>query len=159
MGANSRQAAVLQYDDPVRDFQRVQPVRDDERRPPAHEILQGAVDERLALRVILAGELVEDQDGRVAQDSAGQGDALLLATRHLGELADARLVAVGQRRNKVVDERPPRRRLHVLGRGLVGAVSDVGEDRVVKQDRVLGDDADLLAQAAQVDGAQVEAVN
>ena len=48
----------------------------------------------LALGVGLAGELVEDQDARVAQDGPGQGEPLLLAAGQLrARLADARLVA------------------------------------------------------------------
>ena len=65
------------------------------------------MDQRLALGVDLAGELVEDQDARVAQDGAGQGDPLLLAAGQLGAgLADARLVALGQLQDEVVGEGP-----------------------------------------------------
>ena len=49
------------------------------RRPPAGEFLQHFLDRLLALQIDLAGRLVEDQDRRVAEDRAGQGDALPLA--------------------------------------------------------------------------------
>ena len=104
---------------------------------PCMNSLQGPVDQGLALGVGLAGELVEDQDARVAQDGPGQGQALLLAAGQLGAgLADARLVAVRQLHDEVVGEGPLGRRLHVLPRcARAVAVGDVVVDRVVEQDR------------------------
>ena len=64
---------------------------------PRMNVLQHLLDRLLALQVDLAGGLVEDQDGRVAEDRPGQGDSLPLAA---GEPAAQRpghgLVAVGQ---------------------------------------------------------------
>ncbi len=42
-----------------------------------------------------------------------------------------------------------RRGEHLLARGVRRAVLDVVEDRVVEEQRLLGDDADLRAQLAQ----------
>ena len=58
----------------------------------------------LGLGVQGAGRLVEDQDRRVAQDGAGDGEALLLAAGEaVAALADDGVVAVGQRGDVVVD--------------------------------------------------------
>ena len=75
------------------------------------------------------------------------------------QLADARLVAARQVHDEVVGEGLAGRRLHLLRRRPPRAVGDVVEDRVVEQDHLLRHDADLLAQAAQVDGAEVVAVD
>ena len=58
--------------------ERGQAVRDDDRGAVADEGLQHLLDRLLALQVDLAGGLVEDEDGRVAEDRPGQGDALPL---------------------------------------------------------------------------------
>src|SRR5438309_2095115 len=76
-----------------------------------------------------AGGLVEQEDGRVAQDGAGDGDALPLAAGQLhAALADAGLVAVGERRDEVVGVGLPRRRDDLLLAGARPAVSDVLRD-------------------------------
>ena len=68
------------------------------------------LDGLLAFQVDLAGGLVEDQDGRVAEDGPGQGDPLPLAAGEpAAERADHRVVALRQVR---LDE--------VVGVGLLG---------------------------------------
>ena len=68
------------HHDAIGDFRnRVELVRDQERRAPAHELLQRRVDVHFALRVHGAGELVEDEDARVAENRPGQRDLLPLA--------------------------------------------------------------------------------
>ena len=53
------------------------------------------LDRLLRLRVHGGGRLVQDQDARVVQDGAGDGDALLLAPREASALlAHLRVVAV-----------------------------------------------------------------
>ena len=60
-------------------------------------LLQGLLDRRLGPAVEGAGRLVEDQDRRVLEQGAGDGDPLLLAARQLQPaLADLALIAVGQ---------------------------------------------------------------
>ena len=58
---------------------------------------------RSVRRVERAGGLVEDQDARVLEDGAGDGDALLLAAGEFqAALADAGVVALGQAQDEVV---------------------------------------------------------
>src|SRR5947209_2461435 len=73
---------------------------------PVERLLYGA----LGLGVERARRLVEDQDGRVAQDRAGDRDALLLAAGEaVAALADYRVVAVGDARAHVMDTLRARR--------------------------------------------------
>src|SRR5262245_35277539 len=53
-------------------------MRDDECQPVANELFQRLMDQPLAERVDSTGGFVQDQDLRVPQDGAGQGDALTL---------------------------------------------------------------------------------
>ena len=58
-----------------------------------HEVVEALLDGRLDLRVERARRLVEDEDGRVLEQHAGNGDALALAARQLdAALADMGLV-------------------------------------------------------------------
>src|SRR5262249_52948290 len=96
--------------------------------------------------VQLGGGFIEDQDGRIAQDSSGKGNTLALPSRKpMTALPDARLKAFGQ----CFDE---------VG-GVCGAccfhdsiqfsfwfpVSDVGGNGVVKQNDFLGYESDLAS--------------
>ena len=56
-----------------------EPVRDEEDGLSAGELREGRLDLRLVVRVRKGGRLVEDQDGRVLEHGAGDGDALPLA--------------------------------------------------------------------------------
>ena len=98
---------------------------------------------RLGLGVEVGGGLVEHDDGRVLEQHPGDGEALLLAAgQPVAPLADERVVAVGQRRDDVVDAGGPAG-LDDLGVGGVGSgVAQVGADRVVEQVGVLAHHAD-----------------
>ena len=64
---------------------------------PAHQAVERLLDHRLVLGVDRRQRLVEHQDRRVAQQRAGDGDALALAARELDALlADHRAVALRQ---------------------------------------------------------------
>jgi hypothetical protein len=72
-----------------------QAVRDDEGGAALPQPAEAVADERLALAVQARCRLVEDQDARVRDDGAGDGDALPLAAGQLdAALADDGVVAV-----------------------------------------------------------------
>ena len=70
------------------------------------EVVERLLHGALGAGVEGAGGLVEEQDGRVAQDRPGDRDALLLAAGEpVAALADDGVVALGQRGDEVVDAR------------------------------------------------------
>ena len=72
-----------------------EPVRDDEARAAAHELGEACLDEALALGVEVAGGLVENQDRRILEQCAGDGQALALAAGEVGaELVEQALAQV-----------------------------------------------------------------
>ena len=73
------QAALVEDEHLVGVFDRRQPVRDDERRAIGHQVVQRVLDQPLGFGVERGGRLVEDQDRRVAQERACDGQALALA--------------------------------------------------------------------------------
>ena len=75
---------------------------DDEGGPVTAELVHGLSDQPLGLGVQGRRGLVEDQNGRVLQEDAGDRDALLLAAGQLDAvLADERVESVRQRTDEV----------------------------------------------------------
>ncbi len=96
MPAALRHRAVLQHQDAVGVDHAGQPVCQDQRGAAGHQPIEGLLDHRLVLRVHRGQRFVQHQDRRVAQQRAGDGDALALAARQpRAALADHRLVAIG----------------------------------------------------------------
>ena len=60
--------AVLHHEDRVRVPDRREPVRDHEARPPAHQARHRALDQELGPGVDRARRLVQDEDGRIAEE-------------------------------------------------------------------------------------------
>ncbi len=91
---------------------------------------------------------------------AGDGDALALAAgqRHAA-LADHRVVAVGHRLDELVRVGQFGRAPDLAGRGAGLAVRDVLPDRRAEEQRVLQDEADLIAQRLQPIPPDVRAVD
>ena len=98
--------------------------------------------------------------GRVLEEGPGDGDALALPAREPAPpLADHGVVAPRQVEDEVVGEGRPGRRLHARLVHVVQAVGDVGAHGVVEEHRLLGHEADLLAQAREGGLADVDAVD
>ena len=74
-------AAVVHHDDPVGAADGGEAVGDDDRRAVVHQPLERLLDQPLGFGVERGGRLVEQQDRRVAQQRAGDREALALAAR------------------------------------------------------------------------------
>ena len=73
--------------------------------PLVHQALDRLLDQVLALGVDLAGGLVEDQDRRLAEDRAGDAEALPLPAGELAaDAVEQRVVALGLFQDEVVRE-------------------------------------------------------
>ena len=119
-------AAVVHDDDAVGLQHRREPMRDDDRRAPLHQAIERGLHQSLALGIERAGRFVEQQDRRIAQDGARDGDALALAAgKPRAALAEERVVALRQLAQELVG-RGGRGRGFDFGVGGVGpAVADV----------------------------------
>ena len=119
-----------------------------------------AVDALLHLHVDGARGVVEDQDRRVDEQRAGDGDALALAARQrVAALADHGVVPLGQ----VTDEAGGTGRLggrpDLVHGGIGPSVGDVLPDRHREEEGLVEDDADVGAQAGEGQVAHVVAVD
>ncbi len=87
--ANSRPAAGFEHRDAVRVLNGREAVGDDDAGAALHQALQRLLHQALALAVERGGGLIEQQDARVFEDRAGDGDALALPAAELdAALAD-----------------------------------------------------------------------
>ena len=116
---------------------------------PGHEVVERPLHQQLRFGVELGGRLIQDEQRGVLVKRPSDGNALALAAGEaLAAFADDSLIALRHFHDEIVGQRHPRRfhnfRL-ILG---LSTVADVVEDRVVKQDGLLGDHTDLSAQAS-----------
>ena len=74
---------MIDVEDLVRVLDRRQAVRDDEARAPLEQMLQAGLQRLLGARVDVARRLVQDQDTRVGEQHAREGDELALAGRQV----------------------------------------------------------------------------
>ena len=117
-------------------------------------------DQRLAFRVERAGGLVEDQDPRIVDQRARDGEALLLAAGQIGRaFLDVGFISVRHALDEFLGAREPCRAHRILEREAGPAGEDVFANRAAEQEVVLQHDTEALPQMAQVDLAQVAAVD
>src|SRR5262245_15383215 len=76
-----REPAVVHDADAVGASRGRQPVRDDDRRTPRHEVLERTLYRMLGTGIEVRRRLVEDEDGRVGQRGAGERNELPLPRR------------------------------------------------------------------------------
>src|SRR6185437_5361833 len=77
--AGLRQAAALEHDDAIGLFHGRQAMRDDERGAVAQQLRQRLLDVALGLGIESRRGLVQDQDRRILEQRARDGDALALS--------------------------------------------------------------------------------
>src|SRR5712691_227686 len=135
--------AALDRHDAVAPSHRRQPVRDDEHRAAFGDLLHVLLDDPFALVVERARGFVEDQDPRIAEQCASDGDALALSARETGaSLAHDGVIAFGKLQDEVVRARLRRRGDDALHRhGRVGE-RDIVAHRAIEQHVLLQHDTD-----------------
>lgn len=81
MGSLLHDAAGINHIDAVGMEHRGKTMGDDEARAPDHQIVERRLHDLFALRIKCGGRLVEDEDARILQDGACDGNALALTAR------------------------------------------------------------------------------
>lgn len=143
MGAGFGDFAVADDEDEVGIADSGEAVGDDEGGAAAHEGVEGVLDEAFAFGIEGAGGFVEDEDGGIAKDGAGDGDALTLATGEFdAAFTDDGFVAVGEGGDEIMGIGLARGGFDlVLGGVPAGAgVGDVFPDAAAEKDDILRDE-------------------
>ena len=135
-------------------------MREDQRRAALHQPIERLLDDRLVLGIDRGERLVEDQDGGVAEQRAGDGDALALATGQPdAALAHHRLIALRQARDELVGVGAAGGRAQIVQRRPGLAEAEVVLDGAVEEVRVLLHDGDLRAKVLEAQRAHVAAAD
>src|SRR5258708_34883571 len=125
-----------------------------------HEIMQRGLHQRLRLAVESGRRLVQNQYGRVLQQSTRDSNALTLAPgKPHTPFSDDRIVTRWKSENEFVRQGSAGRSFNFLLRNIGLTVSNVVASRVVEQHRILSDDSDLRSQRRESDIADVIAVD
>lgn len=160
VGADFHEASAVQNGDPIGLLDRGQPVRDDKHRAALHQRVHRGLNQRLALVVQGARRLVEDQDFRILQNAACNGDALPLpAGKRNASLADLPRKAARHFLDKLEGVGEVGGADHVLHRRLRTPVADVFLDGAREEEVFLENDAEVLAVGVVFEPPQVNAVN
>ena len=159
MWAGRDDVAVIENDDRRGVADRGKTVRDDQDGFADDELLERELDGGLAVAVEGAGGLVEDEDGGVAEEGAGEGEALFLSARETcAAFADEGFVPSGKTEDKLVRVGGAGGGLDLGARGLGARDEEIVVNRVVEKDGVLGDDGDIAAEVGEADRADIVAV-
>mgnify|MGYP000706986087 CR=1 FL=1 len=152
VGAGFLDAVGTEDEDAVVVLDGGQAVGDGQRGAAVGQLFKALAHQDLALVVQSAGGLVQDQNGRVLQEDAGDGDALLLAAGELNAaLTDVGVEAILQGEDEPLGTGQTGRFDDLLTGGTGLAVGDVVRHRAAEQIHVLLDDADVLTQALEGD--------
>ena len=147
MRADLFDAAVFHDHDLVGGEDRRKPMRDGDHGPAFGQTLERDLDLLFALGVERGGGFVEQEDRRVLEQCARDREPLLLAAgEEAAFVADDRLVALRLGHDEVVRVGGLGGGVDFFRGGIEPAELDVFEDGVVKQKRLLRDEADLFAQ-------------
>jgi hypothetical protein len=147
---------LIQNHDATSHFERVHPMGNHERGTATHKIRHGAVDERLALSIGLAGELIEQKNGGVTQYGASQTNTLLLTARQFpATFTNGRIVTIGKASDEIVGKGAHGSLFNLFARGAARTVGYIAMNCIVEQNNILRDKAKVMAQAAQVDRPQI----
>ncbi len=133
---------------------------EDQRRSAFHETFEGFLDDSLVLGIDRRQSLIEDEDGCIAEQGAGDGDALPLpAGEPDSALANDGVIALRQPADEFVGIGRPGHGFQ-LGPGRLGpAHAQVVLDRAVEQIGILVHHGDLTANLIEGEIAQVAAAD
>ena len=153
-------APLVEHQDAVGADHARQPMRQDQGRASGREAVDRLLDHRLVFGVDRGESLVEDQDRRIAQQRAGDRQALALpAGQHDPALADHRRITLRQGHDELVRVGVARRGFELLPVGVRLAEPQILLDRAVEEIRVLMDDGDHPAQRLGVERLQIVAAD
>ena len=140
------QVAVFDHNTRVTDVERAETMGNHEGRPASHDALHRFHDERLGGHINRTGRLVKNENGRVLQESARQGNALAFtAGQPHTSFAHKRVIAIGKRHNKVMRIGDFRGSNNVLETRSGAAIRNIFSEARREQHGFLHDNGKLIA--------------
>src|SRR5436190_2380602 len=143
-----QETTFLEDQDSIEVAHRRKAMRNGDDGAAAHEAAQRLADQLFAVAIQRRGRLVEQEEGRVLEEGAGDGDALSLTSRETeAAVADDRVQPLRQLGDEVAAVRRLYGQRHFVVAGLGPSVANVLHQRAMEQRDVLRHDGDGLAQA------------
>src|SRR5579885_1777357 len=140
-------ATGLQDDDIVGSLDGRETVGDHYGGATAQETAQALLHDQFGHGIDVGCRLVEDEDARIGQQGAGEGDELALAHAQVTPaFANGRIVAVGQLQHQFVQADGAGRLLDLFVCGVQATVANVLADSAGEEELLLQHNADLAAQ-------------
>ncbi len=159
MGAAVKDAALFHDDDLICFENRRKTMRDSDDRFARREGVNGILHNFFALGVERGIGLIQQQDGRVTQNGAGDGNALLLTAGEIAAaFADDGIVTVADLFDEFMRMRLLRCGDDLRLGGIQAAIANVLTNSVVKQEGVLADKADIATQGRLRESADVRTI-
>src|SRR5216684_1088377 len=156
MSAAFDDAPMIQHEDLIHTLHRQQAMRDLQGGTPPREFIQSVQQRALSQGIKVSGGFVEDEDGCVFQEGAGNRQALALAAGQLQTLlANPGFEPQGQLAHKLGELRLFHGCLDLRLAGSGPRQQQIGAQGVIENIGILGDDADQVAQVAQAVAADV----
>src|SRR5579859_4173734 len=150
---------VLHHQNLFRPPDRRQPVRNHKRSPPAHQVPQPFLNQRLRFRIQARRSLIQNQNPRVRQNRPRDRHALLLpAGKFHSALAHHRVVLLLVMLRKLIHPRDPASLHNLHFRRTRPRIRHVLPNRPVEQKRLLQYHAQLRAIRTKLHGRQVDFV-
>src|SRR5215470_16698406 len=138
MGAVLSQTAAVDSDQAIASPNGRQPMCDDEHGTAPGELRHVLLDDPLALVVESTRRLVEDQDARVIDDRAGDGQTLALSARQArSALTNYGVVTIGKLKDELMGTGHLRDLDDLFDRRRAVGERDVVADRAIEQDALL----------------------
>ena len=148
--------SILEHNDFVGIFHRTHTVGNNDNRLTCKQTGECLLYHGLVLHIQACRRLVQQHDGCVFEQRAGDGDALALATGQLGAvLADHGVVALRHAAHKLVAVGGTRGRKHFLIGGITTPEADVSHHRVVKEQHVLEHDSVVAQEYLGIDARNI----
>ena len=140
MGSLLDDAAVLHGNDDVGVADGGEAMGDDECGAVGHEPGERPADRHLVDGIEMARRLVEDEDRRVLEEGAGNGDTLALAAgKASATLSKTGVETVSQACHDILEGGVGDGLVEVIVAGIRAGDQDIGLQRVVEEEGVLGD--------------------
>ena len=134
-------------------------MRNDEARPALPQPRHRLLDHDLGSRVDAAGGLVKDEDSRIAEEGASDGQQLFLPGRDVrGIIGQHRVVSLGQRPDELVHVGGLRGRHDLLVGRPNFSIADVLSDRTGEEPGVLEHHAEDASHVVAVEVAGIDAI-
>src|SRR6266568_7709218 len=150
MGAKLDDAPAAQDGDAICVSYRGDAMGNEDRRSPLHDLPQMVQDLVLGVRIHAGKSIIENEDSRITNQSAGNRGALFLSAGKCNSaLTDQRFVLLGKVFNFSSNIGCVGRPAHLLIAGILDAKRNVLADRLAEEKSFLGHEPNIMAQVCQ----------